>query len=134
MGQQTTKCHKKNGVAKHQVGGSLQTYSDSPYSTRLPCPSQEKPASAAVLDESERLKVIRELVETERRYCGTLCTLQDTFAEPLAASDILTSGELRSVHWRIQGGGGTGPWPHPKSRKGGHHVFCPPQKKNSQKL
>ena len=72
----------------------------SPYqwtpSTSLCC-RQVKTAGEVVLDESERLKVIRELVETERRYCGTLWTLQDTFAEPLAASDILTCGELRSV-------------------------------------
>ena len=49
----------------------------------------------AALDESERLKVVRELVETERRYCSTLWTLQDTFAEPLAACDLLTGDELR---------------------------------------
>ncbi|XP_037093112.1 uncharacterized protein LOC119112901 isoform X2 [Pollicipes pollicipes] len=58
---------------------------------------QVKSASAPVPDESERLKVVRELVETERRYCGTLWTLQDTFAEPLAASSVLTSSELSTL-------------------------------------
>ena len=41
------------------------------------------------------MKVVRELAETERRYCGTLWTIQDTFAEPLALADIVTQEELR---------------------------------------
>ncbi|XP_037073297.1 rho guanine nucleotide exchange factor 33-like [Pollicipes pollicipes] len=51
-------------------------------------------AGQSELEEAERLGVVRELAETERRYCATLWTVQDTFAEPLAASSLLSEEEF----------------------------------------
>ncbi|KAF0299969.1 Protein ECT2 [Amphibalanus amphitrite] len=53
--------------------------------------------SSGDAEESERVKVVRELAETERRYCGTLWTIQDTFAEPLAAAQVVTQDELSTL-------------------------------------
>ena len=60
----------------------------------------EQTVSTGDAEESERVKVARELAETERRYCGTLWTIQDTFAEPLAAAEVVTAEEIRSADSR----------------------------------
>ena len=60
----------------------------------------DQTVSTGDAEESERVKVARELAETERRYCGTLWTIQDTFAEPLAAAEVVTAEEIRSADSR----------------------------------
>jgi hypothetical protein len=45
--------------------------------------------------ENQRLRVAKELVETERKYCHTLHTIQHTFAQPLKGSGILTMRDIK---------------------------------------
>ena len=45
--------------------------------------------------ENQRLRVAKELVETERKYCHTLHTIQHTFAQPLKNSGILTMRDIK---------------------------------------
>jgi len=45
--------------------------------------------------ENQRLRVATEMVETERKYCNTLHTIQHTFAQPLKTSGILTMRDIK---------------------------------------
>jgi len=42
-----------------------------------------------------RYHVAKELLETERKYCQTLRTIEDKFANPLKRSDVLTMRDIR---------------------------------------
>lgn len=44
--------------------------------------------------ESQRYRVARELLDTEKKYCKTLWTIQDTFAEPLKKAGILSHKDI----------------------------------------
>jgi len=45
--------------------------------------------------ENQRLEVIKELIETERKYCDTLRMIQEIFAEPLKSSGILSMKDIK---------------------------------------
>lgn len=45
--------------------------------------------------EEKRLKVAKELLETEKKYCQTLQTIRDTFAIPLRNAEILSLKDIR---------------------------------------
>lgn len=45
--------------------------------------------------ENQRIKVAKELLDTERKYCHTLKTIQDTFALPLKTSGILSMKDIK---------------------------------------
>lgn len=45
--------------------------------------------------EAQRYRVARELLDTEKKYCKTLWTIQDTFAEPLKKSGILSHKDIK---------------------------------------
>lgn len=45
--------------------------------------------------EGQRLKVAKELLETERKYCHTLRTIQETFAQPLKNSGVLSLKDIK---------------------------------------
>ena len=44
--------------------------------------------------ESQRYKVARELLDTEKKYCKTLWTIQDIFADPLKKANILSHKDI----------------------------------------
>lgn len=47
--------------------------------------------------ESQRYRVARELLDTEKKYCKTLWTIQDTFAEPLKKAGILSHKDITTL-------------------------------------
>jgi hypothetical protein len=47
--------------------------------------------------EGQRLKVAKELLETERKYCHTLRTIQETFAYPLKNLGVLSIKDIKYV-------------------------------------
>lgn len=53
------------------------------------------PAPGLDWRDEQRLAVARELLAAEQSYCNTLHTMHDAFAEPLKASGILTSTDLK---------------------------------------
>ena len=44
--------------------------------------------------ESQRYKIAKELLDTEKKYCRTLWTIQETFAEPLKKAAILSNKDI----------------------------------------
>jgi hypothetical protein len=42
-----------------------------------------------------RYHVAKELLDTERKYCQTLKTIEEKFANPLKRSDVLTLRDIR---------------------------------------
>ncbi|XP_071513827.1 uncharacterized protein [Panulirus ornatus] len=47
--------------------------------------------------EAQRCRVARELLDTEKKYCKTLWTIQDTFAEPLKKAGILSHKDITTL-------------------------------------
>ncbi|XP_076053359.1 uncharacterized protein LOC143032445 isoform X2 [Oratosquilla oratoria] len=47
--------------------------------------------------EAQRYRVARELLDTEKKYCKTLWTIQDTFADPLKKSGILSHKDITTL-------------------------------------
>ncbi|XP_069949902.1 uncharacterized protein [Cherax quadricarinatus] len=47
--------------------------------------------------ESQRYRVARELLDTEKKYCKTLWTIQDTFADPLKKAGILSHKDITTL-------------------------------------
>ncbi|XP_068248023.1 uncharacterized protein [Palaemon carinicauda] len=47
--------------------------------------------------ETQRYRIARELLDTEKKYCKTLWTIQDTFAEPLKKAGILTHKDITTL-------------------------------------
>lgn len=45
--------------------------------------------------ENQRMKVAKELLDTERKYCHTLKTIQETFALPLKTSGVLSIKDIK---------------------------------------
>ena len=44
--------------------------------------------------EAQRYRVARELLDTEKKYCKTLWTIQDIFADPLKKATILSHKDI----------------------------------------
>ncbi|XP_045111881.1 FYVE, RhoGEF and PH domain-containing protein 4-like isoform X1 [Portunus trituberculatus] len=47
--------------------------------------------------EARRYRVAKELLDTEKKYCRTLWTIQDTFAEPLKKANILSRKDISTL-------------------------------------
>ncbi|KAK7070700.1 hypothetical protein SK128_028579 [Halocaridina rubra] len=47
--------------------------------------------------ETQRYRIARELLDTEKKYCKTLWTIQDTFAEPLKKAGILSHKDITTL-------------------------------------
>ncbi|XP_042238039.1 uncharacterized protein LOC121876741 isoform X2 [Homarus americanus] len=47
--------------------------------------------------EAQRYRVARELLDTEKKYCKTLWTIQDTFADPLKKAGILSHKDITTL-------------------------------------
>ncbi|CAL8110714.1 unnamed protein product [Orchesella dallaii] len=54
-------------------------------------------ASMMSFKENQRMKVAKELMDTERKYCHTLKTIQETFALPLKNSGILSMKDINTL-------------------------------------
>ena len=46
------------------------------------------------VSESHRYKIAKELLDTEKKYCKTLWTIQEIFAEPLKRATILSNKDI----------------------------------------
>lgn len=60
-----------------------------------PGPGTAAANSVMSFKENQRMKVAKELLDTERKYCHTLKTIQDTFALPLKSSGILSMKDIK---------------------------------------
>ncbi|XP_035715204.1 uncharacterized protein LOC110859364 isoform X2 [Folsomia candida] len=56
-----------------------------------------EPDGGQTFKEGQRLKVAKELLETERKYCHTLRTIQETFAQPLKNSGVLSLKDINTL-------------------------------------